>query len=306
MKIAIAADIGGTAVKYAMIDNEGGMRFKFITPTMDNPSDFISSFQASIDRLVRYAHENSLELSGVGIGVPAVVEDGKINYVYNIPYLNQALLEKAISSFGLPFSVENDANLMGLGEAEFGAARGLSDVVFLTIGTGIGGALILNGKPYGGYRNRGAELGHLIIHGTSGKSCSCGAKGCLEAHASTTALINSYRCLLRASGKTAPASIDGKTIVQKYFEGEPEAQEAFADHFDNLALGVTSLINIFAPQEVLLGGGITESGEFYIEEIRKRVSKIVMKDTSVYTRIDRATLGNDAGCYGAAALIFKA
>ena len=194
---------------------------------------------------------------------------------------------------------------MGLGEVIYGAAKGLSDIVFLTVGTGIGGALFLNGRLYGGYRNRGTELGHLIIHGLNGNQCTCGASGCLEAHASVSALIALYRQLLEKNGREIPSRIDGKYIVERYKAQEKEAVLAMEDHFQNLSLGVASLINIFAPQKVIIGGGISESGDFYIDNIREQVGKYVMKETSYFTTIELARLGNKAGCLGAAALVFN-
>lgn len=129
--------------------------------------------------------------------------------------------------------------------------------------------------------------------------------GCLEAHASVSALIALYRQLLEKNGREIPSRIDGKYIVERYKAQEKEAVLAMEDHFRNLSLGVASLINIFAPQKVIIGGGISESGDFYINNIREQVWKFVMKETSYFTTIELARLGNKAGCLGAAALVFN-
>ena len=120
---------------------------------------------------------------------------------------------------------------MGLGEVIYGAAKGLSDIVFLTVGTGIGGALFLNGRLYGGYRNRGTELGHLIIHGLNGNQCTCGASGCLEAHASVSALIALYRQLLEKNGREIPSRIDGKYIVERYKDSRERGRTRYGGSF---------------------------------------------------------------------------
>ncbi|MDP4186318.1 MAG: ROK family protein, partial [Bacteroidota bacterium] len=215
-------------------------------------------------------------------------------------------LAEALKSYSdLPIYIENDANLMGLGEATFGIARGMTDVIFLTVGTGIGGAMLLNGKLYSGYRNRGSEIGHFPIN-SEGRMCNCGMRGCLEAHASTTALITDYLELAEKNGIDISAEdINGKYITEKYFSGEPTALEAFNLHFEYLSRGISGLINVFSPQLIVIGGGISEAGSFYIEEIAKRVDRYALKSCSELTKIERATLGNKAGCLGAAALVLS-
>lgn len=306
MKYAIALDIGGTNVKYALIDQMGNILFESLKAVKsDNvQSSLLDKLKEIIRELLDFAESKGLEVIGIGIGVPSVVDEGVVLFANNLLELNDKNLSVLLSAFHLPVYVENDANMMGLGEATYGSAKGLTDVVFLTIGTGIGGALILNGELYGGYHNRGTELGHIIIHGKNGNPCTCGTSGCLEAHASTNALIACYSGLLKKNGKTLPTILNGKYIVKQYQSQEKEAILAMNDHFDNLSLGVASLINVFAPQKVIIGGGISEAGDFYIQNIRERVGRIVMKETSFFTTIDVASLGNKAGCLGAAALVF--
>jgi len=307
MKFAITLDIGGTNVKYALIDQRGRIVYESLKSTNGEGSNlsFLERLKSIIREVIDYAESHNLEISGIGIGVPSVVDDGTVLFANNLLELNNQNLCVLLSEFNIPVFVENDANMMGLGEVAYGSSKGLSDVVFLTIGTGIGGALFLNGELYGGYHNRGTELGHIIIHGTNGNSCTCGASGCLEAHASTNALIHFYRRLMDKRGKSISNSINGKYITERYEAQEEEAILATNDHFDNLALGVASLINVFAPQKLIIGGGISESGDFYIRNIRERVEKLVMKETSLFTTIDVASLGNKAGCLGAAALVFR-
>ena len=307
MKYAIALDIGGTSIKYTLVNQNGDILYESseTTQSKENPRPLSDIIKSIVRKMTDYARSRDWGIYGIGIGVPSVVDNGVVLFANNLPELDNQQLDLALAEFNLPVFIDNDANLMGLGEVIYGAAKGLSDIVFLTVGTGIGGALFLNGRLYGGYRNRGTELGHLIIHGLNGNQCTCGASGCLEAHASVSALIALYRQLLEKNGREIPSRIDGKYIVERYKAQEKEAVLAMEDHFRNLSLGVASLINIFAPQKVIIGGGISESGDFYIDNIREQVGKYVMKETSYFTTIELARFGNKAGCLGAAALVFN-
>jgi len=269
----------------------------------------MENLKAAVAEMLDAARAKRCVVEGIGIGAPGIIDgDLVIGCGGNLPEMEGvALGPKMAEAFGLRVAVNNDANCMGLAEAKWGTAQAVGDVVFLTIGTGVGGALILDGRLYGGYRNRGTELGHIHVAGGE-RPCTCGARGCLEAQASVTALVEDYRGLLGAGKPSAAAGeaidIDGKEIVRRYLAGEAAAVGAMNLHFDYLASGVASLINIFAPQKLIIGGGISESGEFYIAEVRERVVKLAMKETSEYTVIEAARLGNNAGFLGAAALIF--
>ena len=293
MKYAIALDIGGTSIKYTLVNQNGDILYESseTTQSKENPRPLSDTIKSIVRKMTDYARSRDWGIYGIGIGVPSVVDNGVVLFANNLPELDNQQLDLALAEFNLPVFIDNDANLMGLGEVIYGAAKGLSDIVFLTVGTGIGGALFLNGRLYGGSRNR--------------NQCTCGASGCLEAHASVSALIALYRQLLEKNGREIPSRIDGKYIVERYKAQEKEAVLAMEDHFRNLSLGVASLINIFAPQKVIIGGGISESGDFYIDNIREQVGKYVMKETSYFTTIELARLGNKAGCLGAAALVFN-
>ena len=307
MKNAIAIDIGGTKIKYALIDESGKILFESICSTKSSETDgAIGQLKKAVKEMLDYAASNNLEVLGIGIGVPSVVDDGVVLCANNLKEIDNKNLKEIIGEhFGIPVFVDNDANLMGLGESRYGNAKEASDVVFLTIGTGIGGTLIINGQLWGGYRNRGTELGHSIIR-FDGKMCTCGASGCLEAYASVTALIEDYKeKLLENNVDIIPGTIiDGKYIVSQYLNNEEYAIEVMNNHFKYMATGLIGIINFFAPQKVILGGGITESGDFYIENITRLTMQQVMKDTSEFVSIEAASLGNKAGFYGAAALVF--
>lgn len=306
MKHAVALDIGGTNIKYALVAENGEIIYESSKPakSIDVEPDLITHLKAIVGEVLNSASSANIDICGIGIGVPSVIDDGVVLFANNLPELDNKNLRDIIQEhFHIPVFVDNDANLMGLGEVRFGYAHNISDAVFLTIGTGIGGALILNGKLYGGYHNRGTELGHIVVN-CNGKACSCGARGCLEAHASVNVLIEEYKSLLHRDKQYDDTTIDGKYIVYQYLKGERIAATVMENHFHYLAVGIISFINVFAPQKVIIGGGISESGDFYIMKIRNIVEQQVMKETSCYTTIERASLGNKAGFLGAAALVF--
>ena len=326
MSYAIGIDLGGTQIKYGLVDDRGGIVAASMCATGSQrdgqPSRVMENLKAAVAEMLDAVRERGCVVEGIGIGAPGIIDgDLVIACGGNLPEMEGVALGPAIAEmFGLRVVVNNDANCMGLAEARWGTAQAVGDVVFLTIGTGVGGALILDGRLYGGYRNRGTELGHIHVSGGE-RLCTCGARGCLEAQASVTALVEDYKGLagqdlagdgglsvgaglLGGREVSAGAAIDGKEIVRRYLAGEPAAVRAMQWHFDYLASGVASLINIFAPQKLIIGGGISESGHFYVTEVRERAIKLAMKETSEYTVIEAARLGNNAGFLGAAALVF--
>jgi len=305
LKYAVGVDLGGTFVKAALVSNVGDIVFTDKLPIGSQASKdiILNTIEKIIQMAIDEANINELGVIGIGLGTPGIVQDGVIlggsenlNGWENIDlssYYNQ--------KFNLPVLVDNDANLMGLGEFYYGAAKDCSDVVFLTIGTGIGGAIIANGELYGGYQNRGTELGHIVVE-HNGPDCNCGGKGCLEIYSSTTALIKDYS---ERTGK-AINDLNGHYIVEKFNENEENAIKCMQKHTDYLGHGVASFINTFAPQKVVIGGGISDAGQFYIDMISKSAFSYMMPSCGSNTEVVGAKLGNNAGSLGAAALIFKA
>ena len=309
MRYAIGVDLGGTCIKYAVIDENGKFHYEGKLPSKANTDSetVVRQLILAIEECMEYASNNKINLLGVGIGTPGIVDETQrtvlggaenINGWINVPLAS--LVEFKTS---LPTIVHNDANLMGLGEATFGAARGCSDVIFITVGTGIGGAVIIDGKLFCGYKNRGTELGHIpLIFG--GDTCSCGSIGCLETYASTSALVR--RFTERAGSVLLPNNdINGKMVIDLYKQGHPMAKDSLEEHWQFLGQGISAFINIFSPQKVVIGGGISESGDFYIENFAKSAKKYAIDTCAINTEIVRATLGNKAGSMGAACLVFN-
>ncbi|HTI91118.1 MAG TPA: ROK family protein [Puia sp.] len=342
MSYAIGIDLGGTNIKYGLSDRLGNVLYDSIKPTYLPGKSVYDNILDIVGELKTHAASKGFTPEGIGIGVPAIIDEGLVTAcTANLPELEgMPLGSRLAAQSGMPVFVANDANLMALGEWKFGAARNCTDAIFLTIGTGIGGAMLVNGNLYAGYRNRGAELGHIIVE-ADGRSCGCGGKGCLEAYASMRALIDDYKSFLgkqekdrleqekdrleqgkdrleqgkdrlehekdRLEHEKDPLEketvITGDLIISRYLENQPAAVQAMRRHFDYLAAGIAGLINIFSPQKLIIGGGISDTGDFYIQQIRERAMKRAMKETSLNTSVEVAQLGNKAGFLGAAALV---
>lgn len=307
---AIGIDLGGTSVKYALIDNEGVFHFQGKLPSNAHISAdaVITQLVTAIQEVQAAAQQLNVEVKGIGIGTPGIVDNTNrivLGGAENIKgWENLPLADRIEAIVKLPVMLGNDANLMGLGETMYGAGKGDTHVVFLTVGTGIGGAVVIDGKLFNGFANRGTELGHVPLI-ANGEPCNCGAVGCLEHYASTSALVRQFAQRAKAAGLSYPdEEINGELIVRLYKEGNPVAVESLEQHCDYLGHGIAGFINIFSPQKIVIGGGLSEAGDFYIQKIRERAHRYAMADCAVNTVIMAAALGNKAGSLGAASLFF--
>ena len=310
MKQAIGIDLGGTSIKYALVSEAGDVRYEGKLPSLADQSaaQVLKQLMRAADTVRRAAAADGLDrdIVGIGLGTPGIVDTaGRVvlGGAENIAGWEQIDIATPLEEHtGLTVYAGNDANMMGLGETRYGAGRGCTDVVFLTVGTGIGGAIIIDGRLFGGYANRGTELGHTPLI-ANGERCNCGAIGCLEHYASTAALVRRFSTLAKRQNLTFDEPVDGELIIRLYHERYPLAVECMDEHFYYLGRGIAGFINIFSPQRVVIGGGICEAGDFYLEELRRVVEKNVIRDCAVNTKIVRAELGNRAGFIGAASLV---
>ena len=308
MEYAIGIDLGGTSIKYALVDKAGNSFFEGKLPSFASVSTakVMEQLIKAATLLKDEAAKQDWNVLGIGLGTPGIVDEtnrivlGGAENIIGWENIDVAsLMEKQMS---LPVVVGNDANLMGLGETKYGAGRGCTHVVFLTVGTGIGGAVIIDGKLFNGYANRGTELGHVPLI-ANGEHCACGAVGCLEYYASTSALTRRFSILAKEQNLSFDTEINGELIVRLYHEDFPLAVECMNEHFYYLGRGIAGFVNIFSPQRIVIGGGVAESGSFYLEKIRAVFKKHVIADCALNTKIVAAELGNKAGLIGAASLI---
>lgn len=301
-RCAIGIDLGGTSVKYAVVAASGRILFagEHASRAAEGAEAVMEAILRGVEACRAEAARNGQPLDGIGIGTPGVVsDDGRtvLGGAENIVgWENFPLAERIERATGLHGAACNDANAMAWGETLYGAARGVTDALFVTVGTGIGCGALIGGRLFRGYRSRGMEMGHITVK-CDGERCACGGVGCLEHYASTAALVRRFRSL---SGES---QADGREVVRRYGNGDPAAVRALEEHWMYLSHGIASMINLFAPQRVVVGGGISEAGDFYLEHLREGVRRQVMEVCGGDTEIVAARLGNRAGCLGAAGLI---
>jgi glucokinase len=249
-------------------------------------------------------------MEGIGMGVPGMIDSkaGNVIYSNNLKWKDFRIGEKVAELTGLRVKIANDANVAALGEVKFGAAKGFDNVVMLTLGTGVGGGIVADGKLLEGNKSAGAELGHMVIT-QNGEQCSCGRKGCLEAYASATALIRDTKRAMTAHKDSKMweigdiDNVTGKTAFD-YMDTDPYAKEVIDGYLAGLACGITNVANIFRPETVLLGGGVCAQGDALVKPLQKLLNQeIFAGDLGPQVPILIAELGNSAGLLGAAALL---
>ena len=250
------------------------------------------------------------DMVGVGIGVPGMIDSGKGEVVYsnNLQWEHFLIGEEVEKLIGLPVKIANDANVAALGETKFGCGKDYNSTVMLTLGTGVGGGIVLDGKLVEGNRSAGAELGHSVIV-AGGEQCTCGRKGCLEAYASATALIRDTKRAMLANKDSKMweiGSIDnvsGKTAFD-YMECDSAAKAVVENYIEKLGVGITNLANELRPEAVILGGGVCAQGDTLIKPLQAFLDKeIFAGELGPKVKIRIAELGNSAGLLGAAALL---
>lgn len=302
MKYGIGIDVGGTRIKYSISNKQGQVAYhNTIDTDYQNKEQFLLKLAKIVEECMDSANDYIGEIAGISVAFPGIVEEGiATGGAGNLPGIVPLQLIPFLKErFDLPVIAMNDAIGMAMGEHYYGAARGCSDVIFITIGTGIGGGLLIDGTFYNGFHDRGGELGHIVIE-RDGLPCSCGSRGCLEVYGSTSALVRHYDDL---SGKAHP-HINGKQLFQKYLAKDADACQAFDWHFRNIAIGLGSLVNIFGPELIVLGGGIVNAGPQYLEGIHQYIADYCMDHLQGSFRIAPAELGDTAASVGGVGHLF--
>lgn len=311
MKYYAGIDLGGTFIKCGIISGNGELIIKDKIPTgSERPYAEIAYDMANL--ALSLADKAGVRLEAVGIGSPGTVDskNGVIVYSNNIKWENVPLGKAVGEIVKLPVFLTNDANAAALGESYMGAGKNLKNIVFVTLGTGVGGGIVLDGKLYEGGYSAGAEIGHTLIR-MNGEKCTCGRRGCLEAYASATALIKQTKDAMKKHPDSVMwqicggqiENVDGKTAFDGMREGDKAATKVVKNYIRYLAEGITSLCNVFRPDAILLGGGICAEGETLLKPLKKFVDRNIFGGVAYApVKILTATLGNDAGIYGAAKL----
>ena len=310
----IGIDLGGTNIKVGLVDENYNIVQKATAKTnLPRPADEIcGTIVELIWQCLNAARVTIGEVNSIGIGTPGVANrnSGVVLYSCNLDFHNtdlRALLKQRLDK---PIYVENDANSAAFGEVLAGAGKGYSDVVVVTLGTGVGGGIIIGGKIYTGFNFCGAELGHTVIE-FNGRQCGCGRKGCFEAYSSATALINMTKEAMEAHKDSKMweiaggdiEKVDGKTAFDGMRADDEAAKGVVNMYIEYLGCGLTNIVNTFQPEVLLIGGGICKEGE----NLTKPLGEIISRDSYCVdekqsTKLDICKLGNDAGIISAAFL----
>ncbi|WNS76580.1 ROK family protein [Bacillus sp. DTU_2020_1000418_1_SI_GHA_SEK_038] len=291
MKI-LAIDIGGTSIKTGLCDEHGHFEM------MKEYETLVRNGEGNVvEKLLKIISEfHNIDAIGISTAGQVNSEQGYIYASENIPDLTGKRLKEIVEKkFHVPVKLENDVNAAALGEKYFGAGRDLSDFLCLTYGTGVGGAIVLESKLYKGHKGIAAEFGHMITH-PLGHKCGCGRLGCYETYASTTALVNRAKEINKDY-------LNGKNIFAPANQDDPILEKAIQDWIFEVALGLTSLIHIFDPPTIIIGGGVMEQ-EKLVNRVSMKVKELILESYSDVSII-KASLGNKAGIYGAASLHLK-
>lgn len=302
-KIRIGVDLGGTKIAAAAVDEDFRILARLQVPT-GKPENLVRTISALVRDTAEKAGVSLADTASAGIGIPGTVdrETGTVVYANNLGLVNVKLPGMIEEELGIRVDAENDAQSAAIGEYLCGAGRGCRSLVMVTVGTGIGGGIILNGKVYHGTNGAAGEFGHMTIH-KGGRRCSCGRRGCFEMYASTTALLHDAERQIRKHPDTIlkKEALSGKNVLDAVRSGDAAAEEAYASFLQDLETGIVSLVNVFEPDRLLIGGGISAAGEILIRPLRETVEReCYARFGSRKTQVMAAALGNDAGLVGAA------
>ena len=294
----IGIDLGGTNIAAGVVDEDNKIVAKQSVPTaLPKSADGIADDMVLLLGMVcEKAGISFAEIEKIGIGTPgAVNSDGVVENDANLGFKNTPLRELLAVRTGKVVSVGNDANCAALGEQVAGAGRGTSDFIAVTLGTGVGGGIVIGGKLLSGVNGAAGEIGHMVID-KEGITCNCGNKGCFEQYASATALIRQAR--------DAGLIVEGaRGVFEAAHAGNQKAIDVVNTYVEYLAIGITNLVDIFQPEMICIGGGVAAQGEYLLKPLCEKVASMrYTKYSEKQTEICTAILGNDAGIIGAANL----
>lgn len=314
---AIGIDLGGTNIAAGIVDDKGVLIAKESIPTFAQRhyTEIIADMAKVAELACKKANLSISDMAGIGIGSPGTVDSkaGVIAYANNINFKNVPMREELQKHIQLPVYISNDANCAALGEtSDAGAAKGHRNVVLITLGTGVGGGIIIDGKIYEGDHGAGAELGHTLLV-LDGVQCTCGRKGCWEAYASATGLIRQTKEAMQKEPESMMwelaghdiSAVGGRTAFDAARKGDKTGRQVVDQYIKYLSEGLIDMINIFRPEILLVGGGICNEGEYLFAPVREYINKYVYGgENTPLPVIQKAKLGNDAGIIGAAMLAF--
>ena len=310
-KLYLGVDIGGTAAKLGLVDEEG----RIISSVNEYPVKFddyetpiIETVVKSVRHFMDENNKNFAEIAGIGVSATGGINtklgivEGSAGHIKNWEGTN--IRSRLESEFGVKTAVLNDANAAALGEMWKGAARGKENVVVMTIGTGVGGGIIVDSKILLGKKGFAGEIGHIPVN-VDGEDCSCGNKGCIEHYGSTSALVRNVKeAVISGEIKGIEAGkVDGRLIFKEVAAGNDTVKKYVDEWISYISAALVGLVHIFNPEMIILGGGVSRQKELFVDKVREKVFTSVMPNFAIGLSVEAAELGNDAGIIGAVRFI---
>ena len=311
--IYIGIDVGGTTIKAGVVDENGRILLKDSVATgMERGYGPMIRDMAELGiRLVEQSGHTMDEVKSIGIGIPGIMnpKTGRVPFCTNLAWHDVPILDEMAKYVSVPVYVDNDATAAGLAEHVGGVSSAVENSVFITLGTGVGGGVMLNGKVFSGPHGVASEIGHMITV-DGGEPCSCGKRGCWERYASATALIREGRrfaeahpdCPLMKAVDGDPEKITAKVVIDLAKAGDPDCAKLFDNYVYHLCVGLRNIINLYDPEIIALGGGVSHAGQFLLDAVRAKLPDMVFFKDMPYAQVELAQMGNDAGIIGAAML----
>lgn len=312
-ELVFAADLGGTHLRAATVDRDGRIheRVKHKTPKADSANEIVRAIVEAARECRLKAEQRGVRISALSVVVPGTVqvETGVVTKAPNVPSLDGFRLAAALTSeLNLPTVLENDANAAAVGEMWVGAGRGARTIICVTLGTGVGGGIILDGELWRGVDGSAGEIGHIGVEPFGGVPCPCGSRGCLEVYASATAIVR----MTREAAPRYPNSplhsseeLTAEKIYRSGVEGDELALEVFRRMGQYLGVGLASLINVLNPERIVVGGGVAAGWDLFAEHVRETVAARAFPVPARRAQLVRAEKGDDAGLLGAAHIAFS-
>lgn len=304
----VGIDLGGTKISGALADLQGNVlsQHTMSTNAFEGEQAVLSRIIQVIEKVIEDANKTVEEVKAIGIGSPGPLDakSGVIITTPNLPFKDFQLVKPIAEKFGIPTYLDNDANVAAIGEYLLGAGKGTTNMIYVTVSTGVGGGAILNGKIYRGSTSNALEIGHTTVL-PDGPRCNCGNYGCVEALASGTAIARQAREAVESGLETSLKDYEKITSYEVFKEaekGDKVSKDILDKSLGYLGIGIANIISSFDPEMVVIGGGVTKGGQIVFDKVQEVVNKRCFKAMSEFCKIVPAALGTDAGVIGAVAL----
>lgn len=311
--VSIGIDVGGTGIKIGVVSEEGQLlaTTSFQTKLEDGWEKQIADMATAAKALLFDAGFADGDVSRIGVGVPGLADQktGEVVFCTNLGWSHVPFRSEFQKHWDKSVWIDNDATVAGLAESVAGVSAGTDSSVFLTLGTGVGGGIVIHGRVWSGFHGTGSEIGHMILQ-ADGVPCTCGNRGCIERYCSATAIIrmakeelpNYPNSLVNAKCNNDPEAVNAKMVIDAAREKDPLGMLVFDRYVRFLGQAVASIMNFLDPEVIVLGGGVSRAGDFLLDAVRESASHYVLFKGMPYSRVELARLGADAGMIGAAML----